>query len=90
MFLQLDLKSWEEDNASLKKQIKELQEETSKEGEISKETINSLRQENERLKEDVESSKWQLETETKAKVQEIKDLRRTLVGNFAVFKIIYI
>ncbi|KAL7648713.1 UNVERIFIED_CONTAM: hypothetical protein RMT77_000620 [Armadillidium vulgare] len=75
---QLDLKSWEEDNASLKKQIKELQEETSKEGEISKETINSLRQENERLKEDVESSKWQLETETKAKVQEIKDLRRTL------------
>ncbi|RXG71896.1 Golgin subfamily A member 1 [Armadillidium vulgare] len=75
---ELDLKSWEEDNASLKKQIKELQEETSKEGEISKETINSLRQENERLKEDVESSKWQLETETKAKVQEIKDLRRTL------------
>lgn len=84
MFSQLDLKASEEENISLKKQIKDLQEENCKEGEISKETIASLRQENERLKEDVETSKWQLETETKAKVQEIKDLRRALVSNWEV------
>ncbi|KAB7499296.1 Golgin subfamily A member 1 [Armadillidium nasatum] len=80
-FLQLDLKSWEENNVSLKKQIKELQEETFKEGEISKETINSLRQENERLKEDVESSKWQLGNRNQSKNSRNKRFKTNFVRN---------
>lgn len=78
----MDLSASETHKVSLQKQIQELIESKKIDEEKKQSEISSLRQETERLQEDIETCKWQLETETNKKNQEIKVLRRSLVSTF--------